>query len=52
MLLWNARGIRSKQDEIKERIKEMDIAVITETKSKRMENLNISGYNTIMIYDI
>lgn len=46
--LWNARGIKGKREEITERIKETDIAIITETKNRSMENLKVSGYNTIL----
>lgn len=35
MLVWNVRGWWNKRDEIKEKIKEYDIAVLTEIKNRK-----------------
>lgn len=48
VLLWNARGIRNKKEEIIERIKNTDIAIITETKNRKKKNLRITGFRIIM----
>lgn len=43
ILLWNARRTRGKKKEIMEHFKETDINVITETKCKQEENINVPG---------
>lgn len=48
LILLNARGIKNKKEELIERIKEADIAVTTETKNRRMENLKVTGYDTVL----
>lgn len=40
--------IKASTEEIIERIKNTDIAIITETKNRKMKNLRITGFRTIM----
>lgn len=47
MLVWNVRGWWSKKEEIKEKVKEYDIVILTETKSKKEQEIKIPGYKII-----
>lgn len=47
ILLWNARGLRNKKEEIYVRSQDYDICVITETKSKRTDHFMAPGFTTI-----
>lgn len=44
ILLWNARGLKNKRAELSNIISKYDIIVITETKAKKIESINISEY--------
>lgn len=44
ILVWNARGLKNKRAELSKRINRYDIVIITETKVKKTESINISGY--------
>lgn len=44
ILVWNARGLKNKRAELSKRINRYDIVIITETKAKKTESINISGY--------
>lgn len=44
ILLWNARGVRSKKAELLNNITSYDIVVITETKAGKDEVLYYPGY--------
>lgn len=44
ILVWNARGLKNKRAELSKRINRYDIVIITETKAKKTELINISGY--------
>lgn len=50
-LTWNVRGWREKSEEIVERVREVDIAIITETKGKRTDHYRIPGYGVIKCND-
>lgn len=54
ILLWNARGYKSKKEEVSQKFRELDIGIgiITEVKNKingdnEANNVSISGYNCI-----
>lgn len=45
IVVWNARGIKEKREEITKNIKEWDIFAITESKIDQYYSFNISGYS-------
>lgn len=45
--IWNVRGWLGKNVEIVKKIREVDIAILVETKSKRTDKFSIAGYNLI-----
>lgn len=45
--IWNVRGCLEKNIEIAKRVREVDIAILVETKSKRTDHFRIPGYNLI-----
>lgn len=49
MLLWNVRGWISKKAELRHEAIEYDITILTETKSKKRDYINIRGFNCHMI---
>lgn len=57
ILLWNARGFKSKKEEVCQKFRELNIGIelITEIKNKvsdvnlKNNNVAISGYNSIVI---
>lgn len=44
MLVWNVRGWWNKREEIKEKVKKYDIIILTETKSKKDQEIRVPGY--------
>lgn len=46
-LIWNVRGWWNKREEIKERIKNYDLVILTEIKNKPERELKIAGYKTL-----
>lgn len=48
-ILWNSISIRGKREGVSNKISHYDIAIITETKMKKTNNLQFRGYNTVNI---
>lgn len=48
IVVWNARGLKTKKEEISHRIQDFDIAVVTELKNKINEKCNMPGFNVIV----
>lgn len=48
IVLWNARGLKNKKEEIVQRFQDFDIAIVTELKNKTNEKCNIPGFNVVI----
>lgn len=46
--VWNVRGWLGKSAETYKRVREVDVAILIETKSKRSDQFNIPGYNVLI----
>lgn len=44
ILLWNVRGWWSRREEIKEKINNYDVIILTEIKNNTKQNFKIAGY--------
>lgn len=47
-MLWNARKLKNKKEEIIQRIQDFDIAIVTELQNKANEKYNIPGFNVVI----
>lgn len=49
IVVWNARGIKEKREEIVKNIKEYDIFAITESKIDMLYSFTVAGYSTVRL---
>lgn len=48
MVVWNVRRWWAKREEIKKKVKGFDIVILTETKSRKDQNIKIPGYKILV----
>lgn len=52
IIVWNARGVKEKREEIIKNIREYDIFAISESKLDNYDTFNVTGYSTIRLDSI
>lgn len=48
IILWNARGLKNKREEVSRRIQDCDVLIVTELKNKVNERCKMPNFNVII----